>query len=76
LETDGCLPVIVITAHHDKRMRALEAGARDFLSKPFNQAEFRVRVHNMLEGRLLHLRTKTRIEALEESLRKLKLDGR
>jgi len=72
LETDGCLPVIVITAHHEKRMRALEAGARDFLTKPFDLAEFRVRVHNMLEGRLLHLRTKARVEVLEDAVRKLK----
>jgi DNA-binding response OmpR family regulator len=75
LETDDCLPVIVITAHHDKRMLALAAGARDFLSKPFDLAELRVRVDTMLEGRLLHLSAKKRIEVLQEQVRKLKFDG-
>jgi len=63
IETDGYLPVIVITAHHDKRMRALKAGARDFLSKPFDVAELQVRVHDMVEARLLHLRSTKLLEA-------------
>jgi adenylate cyclase len=58
IETDGYLPVLVITAQPDHKLRALQAGARDFITKPFDLAEVLMRVHNMLEVRLLHLETK------------------
>jgi DNA-binding response OmpR family regulator len=48
----------VITAQPGHKLRALEAGAKDFVSKPFDLAELRARVHNILEVRLLHLETK------------------
>src|SRR5665647_3065471 len=54
IELDGYLPVIVITAQPGHKLRALQAGAKDFISKPFEMAEVLVRVHNMLEVRLLH----------------------
>src|ERR1041384_6962399 len=55
LERDGYLPVLVITAQPDHKLRALKAGAKDFISKPFDVAEVLTRVHNMLEVRLLHV---------------------
>ena len=58
IETGGYLPVLVITAQPGHKLRALKAGAKDFVSKPFDLAEVLVRVHNMLEVRLLHLETK------------------
>jgi len=58
IETGGYLPVLVITAQPEHKLRALRAGARDFVSKPFDLAEVLIRVHNMLEIRLLHLETK------------------
>jgi len=58
IETDGYLPVLVITAQPAHKLRALKAGAKDFVSKPFDLAEVLLRVHNMLEVRLLHLETK------------------
>jgi adenylate cyclase len=58
IETDGYLPVLVLTAQPDHKLRALTAGARDFVSKPFDLAEVLMRVHNMIEVRLLHLETK------------------
>src|SRR6476660_1949972 len=58
IESDGYLPVLVITAEPDLKLRALAAGAKDFISKPFDLAEVLARVHNMLEVRLLHLETK------------------
>src|SRR6185503_10394653 len=58
LEAGGYLPVLVITAQPDHKLRALQAGAKDFVSKPFDLAEVLMRVHNMLEVRLLHLETK------------------
>jgi len=54
IEPDGYLPVLVITAQPDHKLRALQAGARDFISKPFELADVLARVHNMLEVRLLH----------------------
>jgi len=58
LEQDGYLPVLAITAQPDHKLRALEAGARDFVAKPLDLAEVLARVHNMLEVRLLHLETR------------------
>lgn len=58
IETEGYLPVLVLTAQRDHKLRALKAGAKDFVSKPFDVSEVLVRVHNMLEVRLLHLDTK------------------
>src|SRR5471032_2391973 len=53
-ETDGYLPVLVITAQPGHKLRALQAGARDFISKPFDLIEARTRIRNMLEVRLLY----------------------
>ncbi|NCO34119.1 MAG: diguanylate cyclase response regulator [Armatimonadetes bacterium CG2_30_59_28] len=54
IETEGYLPVLALTAHPAHKLRALQAGAKDFISKPFDLAEVLMRVHNMLEVRLLH----------------------
>jgi PleD family two-component response regulator len=54
IETDDYLPIIVITAQPDHKLRALAAGAKDFISKPFNLMEVKMRIHNMLEVRLLY----------------------
>jgi two-component system, cell cycle response regulator len=54
IETDGYLPVLAVTAEPAHKLRALQSGAKDFVSKPFDQAEVLMRVHNMVEVRLLH----------------------
>ncbi len=71
IEENGYLPVLVITAQPAHKLRALEAGAKDFVSKPFELAELRARVHNILEVRLLHLEAKDYSKALEETVREL-----
>src|ERR1700682_4581173 len=71
IEEDGYLPVLVITAQPDQKLRALEAGAKDFVSKPFDLAELRARVHNILEVRLLHLEAKNYSETLQPAVREL-----
>jgi serine phosphatase RsbU (regulator of sigma subunit) len=71
IEEDGYLPVLVLTAQPAHKLRALEAGAKDFVSKPFDMAELRARVHNILEVRLLHLETKNHAKVLEETIREL-----
>jgi serine phosphatase RsbU (regulator of sigma subunit) len=71
IEQDSYLPVLVITAQPDHKLRALEAGAKDFVTKPFDLAELRARVRNILEVRLLHLAAKQHGRVLEETVREL-----
>ena len=54
IEKDSYLPVLAITAQPNHKLRALKAGAKDFVSKPFDLGEILMRVHNMVEIRLLH----------------------
>ncbi|EKU83460.1 EAL domain-containing protein [Massilia timonae] len=54
LESDSWLPVLVVTAEPDKKLAALEAGARDFIGKPIDTVEVMTRIRNLLEVRLLH----------------------
>ena len=51
---DGYLPVLVLTAEPGHKLRALQAGARDFVAKPFDLIEVKTRIRNMLEVRLLY----------------------
>lgn len=53
VESEGYLPVLVLTAEPSHKLRSLQAGAKDFLSKPFDQVEVLTRIGNMLEVRLL-----------------------
>ncbi len=53
-EQDDWLPVLVITAEPGHKLRALQAGARDFIGKPFDLVEVMVRIRNILEVRLLY----------------------
>ncbi len=53
-EADSYPPVLAITAHPAYKLRALQNGAMDFISKPFDTNEVLTRVRNMLEVRLLH----------------------
>jgi len=62
----GYLPVLVITAQPDHKLRAFQAGARDFVSKPFELPEVLARVHNFLELRLLHKALGRQNEILEQ----------
>jgi PAS domain S-box-containing protein len=55
-EADAYLPVIVLTAQPGHKLRALQAGAKDFISKPFDLVEVKTRIHNMIEVRLLYRR--------------------
>jgi len=65
---DGYLPVLVITAQPGHKMRALEAGARDFISKPFDLIEVRTRIRNMLEVRLLYRKLENYNKELEQTV--------
>ena len=52
-ESEDYLPVIVLTAQPAHKLRALQAGARDFISKPFSLVDVTTRIRKMLEARLL-----------------------
>jgi PAS domain S-box-containing protein len=67
-EADSYLPVLVITAQPGHKLRALQAGARDFISKPFDLVEVRARVRNMLEVRLLYRKLENYSKELEKAV--------
>jgi len=69
IEQDGYLPVLVITAQPAHKLQALQAGARDFVSKPFDVLEVKTRIHNMLEVRLLYKRLEQTVEIRTAELR-------
>jgi adenylate cyclase len=70
---DDYLPVLVITAQPGHKLRALQAGAKDFVSKPFDLAEVLMRVRNMLEVRLLHLESRRHGAVLAQTLREVEV---
>ena len=65
---DAYLPVLVITAQPGHKLRALQAGAKDFISKPFDLVEVKTRIHNMLEVRLLYKRLQNYSKELEHKV--------
>ncbi len=67
-EADGYLPVVVITAQPGHKLRALQAGAKDFVSKPFDIIEVKTRIRNMLEVRLLYKKLESYSELLEQTV--------
>jgi PAS domain S-box-containing protein len=67
-DADGYLPVLVITAQPGHKLRALRAGAKDFISKPFDLVEVRTRIHNMLEVRLLYRKLENYNKVLEQTV--------
>ncbi len=62
------LPILILTADisAETKRRALGAGARDFLTKPFDATEALLRMQNLLETRSLHLQLKDQNHMLEE----------
>lgn len=67
------LPIIVITANSEQKQHALVAGATDFLAKPVDIDELRLRTHNYVKlakhqsrlNRLVEQRTRDLLNALE-----------
>ena len=67
-DADRYLPVIVLTAQPGHKLRALQAGAKDFISKPFDLVEVKTRIHNMLEVRLLYRKLENYAKVLEQTV--------
>lgn len=68
-DTDAYLPVLVVTAQPGHKLRALKLGVRDFVSKPFDVAEVKLRIRNMLEVRLLYRQLAGHNDRLEQAVR-------
>lgn len=68
---EAFLPVIVLTADANEttKLRALRAGATDFLLKPFDQLEVLLRMNNLLETRRLHLQLDMQLAAYADAVR-------
>jgi PAS domain S-box-containing protein len=68
IEVASYLPVLVLTAQPGHKLRALKAGAKDFVSKPFDFVEVQTRIHNMLEVRLLYRKLHEYNRVLEQTV--------
>jgi PAS domain S-box-containing protein len=67
-DADAYLPVLVVTAQPGHKLQALRAGAKDFVSKPFDLLEVKTRIRNMLEVRLLYRRLADYNASLERTV--------
>lgn len=64
-QAKGYVPVLAITVQPGHKLRALAAGAKDFIAKPFELEELKTRIHNLLEVRLLHKKLSNAVNTLE-----------
>ncbi|MEX0737784.1 MAG: response regulator [Pseudohongiella sp.] len=65
---DPYLPVIVLTAQPGHKLRALQTGAKDFISKPFDLIEVKTRIRNVLEVKLLYKKLDNHNKLLEQQV--------
>ena len=65
---DSYLPILVLTADitPEAQERALQLGAKDFVTKPFRRSEVLLRIQNLLDTRSLHLRLRRNNATLEQ----------
>lgn len=70
VDNGSYIPVLVLTGLPDKKImiKALEAGAQDFLSKPLNGLEVLTRIRNMVTVRLLHNQVRDQNIILEKKV--------
>lgn len=71
---DDYLPVLLLTQPGDNDMRvlALESGAKDYLSKPYDRVEILLRIRNVIETHLLHDRLREENKKLKEEIQRIK----
>ena len=69
---DDYLPILVLTADPTipTKHKALEFGATDFLTKPFDMVELSLRISNLIETRFLHRQLRDQNQSLEQSVAK------
>lgn len=64
-QAQSYVSVLAITVQPGHKLRALAAGAKDFIAKPFELEELKTRIHNLLEVRLLHKKLANAVDAME-----------
>src|ERR1700730_18008108 len=71
IPAEDYLPLLVLSANitADAKRLALQAGAKDFLTKPFDAIEVLLRIENLLRTRFLHRELQIQNEMLEERVR-------
>ncbi len=67
-DVGGVLPVIALTAQPGHKLRALQSGARDFINKPFDVVEVKIRIRHMLEVTLLYKMLEAQNLSLERTV--------
>ena len=67
-DAEGYLPILVLTAQPGHKLRALQAGAKDFIAKPFDLVEVKTRIRNILEVRLLYKKLENYNRVLEQTV--------
>lgn len=65
-EADDYLPVLALTVEPEHKLRALKAGAKDFISQPLDLIEVKTRIRNILEVRLLYKKHVEYAKTLEQ----------
>jgi putative two-component system response regulator len=65
------VPILILTADTapETKQIALSMGAKDFLNKPFDKMEALLRIHNLLETRMLYLEARGQNERLDQKVR-------
>ena len=66
--SNSYVPILVVTSQPGHKLRALANGAKDFISKPFDLMEAKMRIHNMLEVRLLYRQHENYNKVLEQTV--------
>ncbi len=70
-EPEGYMPVLMITAEQDEslRGRAFQAGAKDFLHKPYDRLDVILRSRNLIETCKLYKQIRGQNKTLEENVK-------
>ncbi len=68
------IPIVLLTARADEetKLKALEVGASDFLSKPFSTTELHVRIRNLVESHQYQRKVSKQNQVLETTIEQLK----
>jgi putative two-component system response regulator len=70
ISPDDLLPILILTADTSAQAKrhALELGAADFLTKPFDAVELSLRLHNLLSRRSLHRSLRQQNQVLDQKV--------
>ena len=68
------IPIVLLTARAEEetKLRALEAGASDFLAKPFSRTELHVRIKNLIESHQYQRKVSNQNQVIESAIEQLK----